>query len=54
MERILVESGKMLVRVWQDDQDGLVDETILEAGDFTQVKPGKIHQFEGHRRWSCL
>ena len=25
-----VESGKMIVRVWQDDQ-GLVDETILEA-----------------------
>lgn len=41
-----VESGKMIVRVWQDDQ-GLVDETVLEAGDFTQVKPGKIHQFEG-------
>jgi quercetin dioxygenase-like cupin family protein len=41
-----VESGKMLVRVWQDDQ-GLVDETILNAGDFTQVKPGKFHQFEG-------
>jgi quercetin dioxygenase-like cupin family protein len=38
-----VESGKMLVRVWQEDQ-GLVDETILEAGDFTQVKPGKYHQ----------
>ena len=34
--------------VWQDgEQQGLVDETILEAGDFTQVKPGKIHQFEG-------
>ena len=42
-----VESGKMIVRVWQEDQEGLVDETILEAGDFTQVKPGKIHQFEG-------
>ena len=42
-----VESGKMIVRVWQDDQEGLVDETILNAGDFTQVKPGKIHQFEG-------
>ena len=42
-----VESGRMLVRVWQDDQDGLVDETVLEAGDFTQVKPGKVHQFEG-------
>ena len=41
-----VESGKMLVKVWQKDYD-LVDETILEAGDFTQVKPGKIHQFEG-------
>ena len=43
-----VESGKMLVRVWQDaDQQGLVDETILESGQFTQVKPGMIHQFEG-------
>ena len=41
-----VESGEMLVRVWQDDQ-GLVDETILKAGDFTMVKPGKYHQFEG-------
>jgi len=43
-----VESGKMIVRVWQsDDQEGLVDETILGPGDFTQVKPGKVHQFEG-------
>lgn len=43
-----VESGKMIVRVWQDnDQEGLVDETILTAGQFTQVKPGKVHQFEG-------
>ena len=38
----------MIIRVWQDGmQDGLVDETILKAGDFTQVKPGLIHQFEG-------
>jgi mannose-6-phosphate isomerase-like protein (cupin superfamily) len=43
-----VESGKMIVRVWQTaDQEGLVDETILSAGDFTQVKPGLVHQFEG-------
>lgn len=43
-----VESGKMIVRVWQDsDQAGLVDETILGPGDFTMVKPGKVHQFEG-------
>ena len=43
-----VESGKMLIRVWQDnDQDGLIDETILNPGDFTVVKPGMVHQFEG-------
>ena len=41
-----VESGKMLIRVWQNDYY-LVDETILLPGDFTQVKPGCIHQFEG-------
>ena len=39
-------SGTMLVRVWQEDQ-GLVDETILQAGDYTKVKPGVFHQFEG-------
>jgi len=41
-----VEQGKMIVRVWQNDYD-LVDETVLNAGDFTQVKPGVYHQFEG-------
>ena len=40
-----VESGKMLVRVWQNDY-ALVDETILEAGQYTKVKPGVYHQFE--------
>ena len=40
-----VESGRMLIRVWKGDYD-LVDETILETGDFTQVKPGEYHQFE--------
>ena len=43
-----VELGTMIVRVWQTaDQEGLVDETVLQAGDFTQVKPGLVHQFEG-------
>lgn len=43
-----VEKGELLIRVWQDgDQDGLVDETILKAGEFTQVQPGKVHQFVG-------
>ena len=41
-----VESGKMKIKVWQDDQD-LIDETILKAGEFTKVKPGLYHQFEG-------
>ena len=36
----------MLVRVWQEDQN-LVDRTILGPGDYTVVKPGKFHQFEG-------
>ena len=41
-----VESGKMMVKVWQKDYD-LVDETILNAGDFMRVKPGVYHQFIG-------
>ena len=40
-----VESGKMLIREWQNSYD-LVDETILEAGDYTVVPPGVYHQFE--------
>ena len=40
-----VESGRMLIRVWQKDYD-LVDETILEPGMYTKVKPGVYHQFE--------
>lgn len=42
-----VMSGRMKVRVWQKDQQDLVDETILGPGDFTRVKPGYMHQFEG-------
>ena len=41
-----VESGKKMVRVWQKDYN-LVDETILNPGEFTQVKPGVYHQFIG-------
>jgi len=41
-----VEQGEMIVRVWQEDQN-LVDETRLMPGDYCQVKPGLIHQFEG-------
>jgi mannose-6-phosphate isomerase-like protein (cupin superfamily) len=41
-----VVSGRMKIRVWQKDYD-LVDETILGPGDFTRVKPGLMHSFEG-------
>lgn len=40
-----VESGKLLIRVWQNDYD-LVDETVLGPGEYTKVKPGVQHQFE--------
>jgi mannose-6-phosphate isomerase-like protein (cupin superfamily) len=40
-----VESGVMIVRVWQRDYD-LVDETIIGPGQYTKVKPGLYHQFE--------
>ena len=40
-----VVSGKLKITVWKDDYN-LVDETILNPGDFTQVKPGEYHSFE--------
>ena len=40
-----VESGELLIRVWQKDYD-LCDETYLKPGDFMQVKPGLYHSFE--------
>ena len=40
-----VESGKMRVKVWQNDYD-LIDETVIGQGQYTKVKPGLYHQFE--------
>ena len=40
-----VESGKMIIRVWQNEYD-LVDETLIGPGEYTKVKPGVYHQFE--------
>jgi quercetin dioxygenase-like cupin family protein len=42
-----VVSGRMKIKVWQKDQQDLIDETILGPGDFTKVKPGYYHLFEG-------
>ena len=41
-----VVTGKMKVKVWQNEYEHC-DETILEPGDFTIVKPGLFHQFVG-------
>ena len=41
-----VVSGKLMIKVWKTDQ-GLIDETILKAGDWTRIKPGEYHQFIG-------
>lgn len=40
-----VVSGTLLIRVWKNDYD-LVDETILNSGEWCEVKPGDYHQFE--------
>jgi quercetin dioxygenase-like cupin family protein len=40
-----VESGKLLIRVWKTEYD-LVDETTLNAGEYTEVRPNDPHQFE--------
>lgn len=39
-----IESGKLKISVWQKDYD-LIDETILSAGQSTNIKPGLAHQF---------
>jgi len=39
-------TGKLKIRIWQQAYD-LVDETILNPGNFTAVKPGLFHSFEG-------
>jgi len=42
-----VESGEMIVRVWQNDRPDEPDETRLLAGDYMKVPPSTWHQFEG-------
>ena len=52
-----VESGKMLVRVWQKDYD-LVDETILNAGDFISKDEkkflGQVQAKYEKKNWSSF
>jgi len=42
--RFFIESGKLMIEIWQKDYD-LVDKTILEAGESLDVHPGLFHRF---------
>lgn len=47
-----VESGTLLVKTWQEEPtehrpNMLCDQTVLRAGDYYKVSPGKWHQFVG-------
>lgn len=39
-----VVSGKLIVRTWKDS--GIEDVTELTAGQYMEVRPGLLHQFE--------
>jgi len=36
-------SGELVIKVWKNDYD-LCDETLLQEGDFTIVRPNEYHQ----------
>jgi len=40
-----VEKGRLRVTVWKNDY-ALVDETVLEAGEYMEVAPREYHQFD--------
>jgi|SRR6056300_244790 mannose-6-phosphate isomerase-like protein (cupin superfamily) len=47
-----VESGTLMIKTWQSEPtehrpNMLCDQTILRAGDYYKVEPGKWHQFVG-------
>ena len=46
-----VESGTLMVKTWPDEPNDMkplvCDQTVLRAGDYYKVEPGKWHQFVG-------
>ena len=42
-----VESGKLLVRVWDQEDEESLSEITLKVGEFFKVEPGLYHQFQG-------
>jgi len=47
-----VEKGKLLIRIWKEDQD-LIDETILKDLEYTEIAPPEYHQFEALEDTIC-
>lgn len=44
--RFQVISGRLIVRMFHDNGEDMVDETTLTAGQITDVPPGVRHEFE--------
>jgi mannose-6-phosphate isomerase-like protein (cupin superfamily) len=42
--KFFIEKGKLKISVWQKDYN-LIDETILETSESTEIKPGLFHEF---------
>lgn len=42
-----VESGSLIIKTWQDGDEDFYDQTLLRAGEYYKVEPGKWHQFVG-------
>ena len=47
-----VEKGKLLIRTWKEAQN-LIDETILQDQEYTEVPPPDYHQFEALEDTVC-
>lgn len=47
-----VEKGKMKITIYATDYD-LIDETIINTGDLSIVKPGDFHKFEALEDTIC-
>jgi mannose-6-phosphate isomerase len=51
-ESILVRSGRL--RLFLEDEDGVVREHELEAGDHMRIPGGRIHRFEAIERCELI
>lgn len=49
--RFLILSGCLIVRIFRNDQ---VDESVLTAGNITDVPPGVLHEFEALEQTTAI